>query len=169
MYQLYYCDANWLTVEHCRGSESTLVNTRTGVHWVGSRWWSPLFTLQFTSHHGPWWCTGNITLFVVNTYTIILIYPVVCIQLPNLYFNSVHKDWRLCFVCRDMKERLKDQSIARHLEGLKSYETLSEGEQEGVRPCNSVAKSNKQKIKQMKTSANRKITSFKTHISEFCR
>lgn len=68
-----------------------------------------------------------------------------------------------------MKERLKDQSIARQLEGLRSYEALSENEQECLRPSNNVAKSNKQKIKQMKTSANKKITSFKTHISEFYR
>ena len=63
----------------------------------------------------------------------------------------------------------KDGSVTRQWEQLKSYEVLSEQRDVHNEQHRSDAKSNKEKIKKMKSSANKKISSFKTHISDFYR
>ena len=59
--------------------------------------------------------------------------------------------------------------VARQWQDLKGYEAQLEQNmsQTSFRTDKVGAKTNKEKIKQMKTSANKKISSFKTHITDF--
>ena len=68
-------------------------------------------------------------------------------------------------------KRPRTDEVTRQWQDLKGYEAQLEQNmsqsQTSSRTDKVGAKTNKEKIKQMKTSANKKISSFKTHITDF--
>ena len=68
------------------------------------------------------------------------------------------------------KQETRADTVSRQWEELQGYEAQLESASSVRQPQDRVgAKTNKEKIKQMKSSANQKMSSFKSHITGFYR
>ena len=68
------------------------------------------------------------------------------------------------------RPRSEVDSVAQRWEDLKGYEKQLEGRESNSEGSDQPgAKTNKEKLKQLKSSANKKFSSFKSQLSDICR